>query len=88
MSEVMAFGDALNDSSMLTAAGVGVAMENGHPDVRALADHVTLSNRDDGIVRALDAWGIIGPGSVAGRLLADAELGEDAVEEVVGGGVA
>lgn len=88
MSEVMAFGDALNDSSMLTAAGVGVAMENGHPDVRALADHVTLSNRDDGIVRALDAWGIIGPRRVTGRLLADAELGEDAVKDVVGGGVA
>ena len=60
MTEVMAFGDAPNDSSMLEAAGVGVAMENGHPEVKALADHVTLSNRDDGIVRALDGWGLLG----------------------------
>ncbi len=60
MAEVMAFGDAPNDSTMLEAAGVGVAMENGHPEVKALADHVTLSNRDDGIVRALDGWGLLG----------------------------
>jgi hypothetical protein len=60
MTEVMAFGDAPNDSSMLEAAGVGVAMENGHAEVKALADHVTLSNRDDGIVRALDGWGLLG----------------------------
>ena len=45
---------------MLEAAGVGVAMENGHAHVRAMADHVTLSNREDGVVRALHAWGILG----------------------------
>ncbi len=60
MSEVMAFGDAPNDSTMIKAAGVGVAMENGHDEVKALADHVTLSNRDDGIVRALEGWGLLG----------------------------
>ncbi|MBT5533365.1 HAD hydrolase family protein, partial [Candidatus Poribacteria bacterium] len=61
MAEVMAFGDAANDASMLAAAGVSVAMENAHAELKDLADHVTLSNRDDGIVRALDAWGLLAP---------------------------
>ena len=52
-AEAMAFGDAENDIPMLRAAGLGVAMGNAQPSVKAAADHVTLSNNDDGIAAAL-----------------------------------
>lgn len=52
-SEVIAFGDAENDISMLSWAGTGVAMGNATAAVKAIADYVTLSNNDDGIAVAL-----------------------------------
>ena len=53
-AEVIAFGDAENDIPMLRAAGVGVAMGNADPAVKAAADMVTLSNNEDGIAYALE----------------------------------
>lgn len=52
-SEMVAFGDGYNDLSMLCFAGMGVAMGNAVPEVRAIADYVTLSNEEDGIAAAL-----------------------------------
>ena len=52
-SEVMAFGDAQNDISMLEFAGFGVAMGNACDELKALADEITLSNNDDGIAVSL-----------------------------------
>ena len=52
--EVIAFGDAENDISMLKTAGMGVAMGNAAQPVKDAADMVTLSNNDDGIAAALD----------------------------------
>lgn len=54
--DLMAFGDGYNDLSMLKLAGLGVAMANAAPEVRADADWVTLSNEDDGVAHALDRW--------------------------------
>ena len=39
----MAFGDGENDLSMLRAAGLGIAMENGEEQVKQAADFVTVS---------------------------------------------
>lgn len=50
----MAFGDGLNDLSMVRAAGTGVAMANACPEVLAAADVVTLSNDDDGVAAVLE----------------------------------
>lgn len=58
----MAFGDQHNDLDMLRFAGIGVAMGNGGAEVRAAADHVTTSVDDDGIVRALEHFGVLAPG--------------------------
>lgn len=55
-AEVIAFGDAENDIPMLQTAGVGVAMGNAADAVKAAADHVTLSNNDDGIAFALEKY--------------------------------
>jgi hypothetical protein len=55
LAEAIAFGDAENDIAMIEAAGVGVAMGNADPRVKAAADRVTLSNNEDGIAAALEA---------------------------------
>ena len=59
ISETMAFGDGGNDMSMLSAAGVGVAMGNTLDKVKAEADYVTTSVDDDGIRNALLHFGVI-----------------------------
>ena len=57
-ADLMAFGDGYNDLSMLKLAGVGVAMANAAPEVRANADYVTLSNEEDGVAAALLHFGM------------------------------
>ena len=57
-ADLMAFGDGYNDLSMLKLAGVGVAMANAAPEVRADADYVTLSNEEDGVAKALLHFGM------------------------------
>ena len=55
-SEVIAFGDEQNDIDMVRSAGIGVAMANGSPALKAVADFVTLSNDEDGVAFALDRF--------------------------------
>lgn len=54
MADVMAFGDADNDREMLMAAGDGVVMANGLLAVKAIADHETLTNDEDGVAVYLE----------------------------------
>lgn len=54
-NDLIAFGDGYNDLSMLHLAGMGVAMANAAPEVRAEADYVTLSNEEDGVAAAIEA---------------------------------
>lgn len=51
--DAMAFGDHLNDLEMLEFVGCGVAMGNGHPAAKRVADLVTESNDKGGIEKAL-----------------------------------
>lgn len=51
--EVMAVGDAPNDMEMLSWAGVGVAMGNGHPTALKVADVIAPDHREDGV-----AWAV------------------------------
>ncbi len=53
--EMIAIGDGLNDLAMIEYAGLGVAMDNAHPTVKAAAGYVTASNEDDGVAQALEA---------------------------------
>lgn len=57
--EIMAFGDGGNDKTMLMTAGVGVAMGNANEDVKEIADYVTTSVDEDGILNALRHFNII-----------------------------
>lgn len=51
---VMAFGDDLNDFEIINGVGMGVAMGNGHKQLKAIADIITLSNEDDGVAVVLE----------------------------------
>lgn len=54
--EVIAIGDNINDIKMIENAGLGVAMENGSPHVRALADVVAPSNNEDGVAYIVEKY--------------------------------
>ncbi len=50
--EVIAIGDGFNDVSMIRFAGLGVAMANAQPPVKANADRITqYTNDEDGVAR-------------------------------------
>ena len=49
----MAFGDYLNDYTLLQSCGESYAMANAHPDLKAIAKHVTASNDEDGVMKIL-----------------------------------
>jgi Cof subfamily protein (haloacid dehalogenase superfamily) len=53
---IMAVGDDENDMEMLRGAGLGIAMDNARPEVKAAADQVTGSNADDGLVQAIERF--------------------------------
>lgn len=54
VSEAVAFGDSLNDASMLKVAGDGVAMANSTPDAFAVADHTCEDNDTPGVALYLE----------------------------------
>ncbi|MCW9698706.1 pyridoxal phosphatase [Avibacterium sp. 20-129] len=51
--QVIAFGDNHNDTSMLTAVGLGVAMGNAEEEVKHQAKLTTTSNDEPGIAQVL-----------------------------------
>lgn len=57
--ESMAFGDGGNDITMLRYAGIGVAMGNARPEVKAAADYITADIGEDGICAALRHFRLI-----------------------------
>lgn len=59
VSETMSFGDGQNDMEMLQYTKVGVAMQNADPVVCQVADFVTKSAGEDGIVYALKKYKLI-----------------------------
>ena len=55
----MAFGDGGNDISMIKAAGIGIAMGNALESLKNEADYTTTSVDNDGILGALQHYGLI-----------------------------
>jgi len=53
-AQVLAFGDMVNDVSLLEWAGHGVAVAGAHPDLLAVADEVTASAENDGVAAYLE----------------------------------
>lgn len=53
--EAVALGDGENDITLLDAAGMGVAMGNAVPALRAHAQRYTASNDEDGVALVIEA---------------------------------
>ena len=53
LEQTIAMGDNLNDLEMLKIAGVSVAMANAEPEVKEVADVITLSNLKSGVAYAI-----------------------------------
>ncbi|MBF0778453.1 bifunctional Cof-type HAD-IIB family hydrolase/peptidylprolyl isomerase [Streptococcus cuniculi] len=56
---VMVFGDGLNDLEAFDYAGISVAMGVSHPDLAAKADYITKTVEEDGILHALEEFGLV-----------------------------
>lgn len=54
--ELMACGDSPNDEDMIKFAGFGVAMGNALPEVKDIADYVTLSNEEEGVAAVIEKY--------------------------------
>ncbi len=55
LKHITVFGDQMNDSSMFSISGTSVAVENADPRLKELADHVTFSNNQNGVVRYIES---------------------------------
>jgi Cof subfamily protein (haloacid dehalogenase superfamily) len=63
---VMAFGDSMNDESMLRWAGHSVAMINGDSRLKEIAAIITdKTNDEDGVAEVIERY-VLGDESVAG----------------------
>ena len=54
--DIIAFGDEMNDESMIKMAGCGVAMGNAVEKIKEIADFITLTNDEDGIAHYLEKF--------------------------------
>ncbi|WP_422123654.1 Cof-type HAD-IIB family hydrolase [Planococcus sp. X10-3] len=59
IEDTIAFGDGLNDLQMMQVAGFSVAMDNGHPDTKNVASHITEHVDKDGLAKAFAHLGLI-----------------------------
>ena len=58
-AQTLAIGDSDNDSKMLEAAGLAIAMGNGDASLKAIADYVTTDIDHDGLAHAFKYAGLV-----------------------------
>ena len=56
LENCMAFGDGMNDFTMVEAAGLGIAMANAEPEVKRVAKDVVPSNDEDGVAKGIETF--------------------------------
>ena len=54
--EVICIGDAGNDTHMVLYAGLGVAMGNAFPELKEVANFITLSNENHGVAHVINKF--------------------------------
>lgn len=59
-ADTIAIGDSYNDLEMLAHVAVGIAMSNAPQAVKDIADEVTTTPDEDGILLALERHGLVG----------------------------
>ena len=58
-ADTFAVGDGNNDVEMLRFAGTGITMGDGSPAAKEAADYVTAGVNEDGILKAMEHFGLI-----------------------------
>lgn len=58
-SDTISFGDDTNDLELIRASDIGVAVGNAEEKVKAVADFVSATNEEDGVVVFLGGHGLI-----------------------------
>ncbi len=56
LTEVIAIGDGTNDISLLSCAGLAIAMGNAPDEVKAVADYITLDVEHSGLAAAIERF--------------------------------
>ncbi|MBO6107243.1 MAG: HAD hydrolase family protein, partial [Stomatobaculum sp.] len=57
VEDTIGVGDEANDLTMVEAAGLGVCMANGIPEVKADADYITeRDNNHDGVAEVIEKF--------------------------------
>jgi Cof subfamily protein (haloacid dehalogenase superfamily) len=56
LDRVMAIGDGSNDLPLLEKAGLKIAMGNARDELKAIADHITLSIEESGAAAAIERF--------------------------------
>ncbi|MFC1592895.1 Cof-type HAD-IIB family hydrolase [Candidatus Omnitrophota bacterium] len=56
LAEIIAIGDGTNDISLLSLAGLAIAMGNAHDEVKAVADYITLDVEHNGVAAAINEF--------------------------------
>jgi hypothetical protein len=56
LDEVVAIGDGPNDVSLLTSAGLAIAMDNSPDELKAVADYITLDIDHSGTAAAIERF--------------------------------
>ena len=59
MEHSIGIGDSLNDTELIKAAAVGIAMGNASKEIKELADYITTDVDKDGIYNAFKHFNII-----------------------------
>ena len=54
--DIICCGDGYNDMTMIEYAGIGVAMGNAQPALKEIADYITDTNDEDGIIKVIDKY--------------------------------
>lgn len=55
----IAFGDSMNDYEMIQTAALGICMENGTEELKAVADEICPAVNEDGLYKAFEKHGLI-----------------------------
>ena len=63
LENCVAFGDGMNDFTMVEAAGLGIAMANAEPEVKRVAKWIAPSNDEDGVAAGIAKW-VLDPSAV------------------------
>lgn len=54
LDDVVAIGDDINDVEMVRCSGLGIAVDNALPEVKAVATWITADANDDGVALAIE----------------------------------